>query len=93
MMLKNRLMAVVVLLFLTSIAVSLNFSADAQNFPECERYVHNYLNSGVLGNWTYMEKPMFPVFLNDSQVQIGKNWSVVCPLRVNHSYHVYCYGE
>lgn len=91
--LKNRLMAVVVLLFLTSIAVSLNFSADAQNFPEYERYVHTPLNSGVLGNWTYMEKPMFPVFLNDSWVQIGKNWSVVCPLRANHSYHVYCYGE
>ena len=91
--LKNRLMAVVVLLFLTSIAASLSFSAKAQNFPEYERYVHTYLNSGVLGNWTYMEKPMFPVFLNDSQVEIGKNWSVVCPLRVNHSYHVYCYGE
>jgi hypothetical protein len=26
-------------------------------------------------------------------LQIGKNWSVVCPLRVNHTYHVYCYGE
>jgi hypothetical protein len=86
-------MALVVLVSLTSIAASLGFGAKAQNFPEYERCVHTYLDSGVLGNWTYVEKPMFPVFLNDSQVQIGKNWSVVCPLRVNHSYHVYCYGE
>jgi hypothetical protein len=91
--LKNRLIALVVLVSLTSIAASLGFSAKAQSFPEYERCVHTYLDSGVLGNWTYVEKPMFPVFLNDSQVQIGKNWSVVCPLRVNHSYHVYCYGE
>lgn len=91
--LKNRLIALVVVVFLTSAAASLSFSAEAQSFLEYEKYVHTHLNSGVLGNWTYMQKPMFPVFLNDSQVQIGKNWSVVCPLRANHSYHAYCYGE
>jgi len=91
--LKNRLVTLVVVVFLISVAASLDFSVDAQNFPEYERYVHTYLNSVVLGNWTCMEKPMFPVFLNVSQVEIGQNWSVVCPLRVNHSYHVYCYGE
>jgi len=91
--LKNRLVALAVVVFLTLVAASLDFSANAQNFPEYERYVHTYLNSGVLGNWTYTEKPMFPVFLNNSQVQIGQNWSAVCPLRANRSYHVYCYGE
>jgi hypothetical protein len=35
---------------------------------------------------------MFPVYLNESQVPIGKNWTVVCPLQADHSYHVYCYG-
>jgi len=91
--LKNRLVALVVVVFLTSVAASLDFSAKGQIFLEYETYVHTYLNSGIFGNWTYMEKPMFPVFLNDSEVQIGYNWSVVCPLRANHSYHVYCYGE
>ena len=91
--LKNRLVALVVIVFLTLVAAGLDFGAKGQNSLEHERYVHTYLNSGILGNWTYMEKPMFPVFLNDSEVQIGYNWSVVCPLRANHSYHVYCYGE
>jgi len=36
---------------------------------------------------------MFPVLFNTSQIQIGKNWSIICPLRTNRSYHVYCYGE
>jgi len=90
---RKRLIALMGLMFLFSLAASLNLSVEAKIFPEYERYVHTYLNSEVLGNWTYMEKPMFPVFLNDSQLQVGQNWSVVCPLRANHSYHVYCYGE
>ena len=60
---------------------------------EYQRYVHNYVNSGSLGNWTYLEKPTFPVLFNTSQIQIGENWSIVCPLKMNHSYHVYCYGK
>lgn len=67
--------------------------ADTQSLGEYQKYVHNYFNSGSMGNWTYIEKPMFPVFFNDSQVEIGKNWSIVCPLRANHTYHVYFYGK
>jgi len=74
------------------ITLSLNVRAHTF-FPEYQNYVHTYLNSAGLGNWTYMEKPTFPVLLNKSQVQIGQNWSIVCPLEANHTYHVYCYGE
>lgn len=77
---KRGLIASVVLLLMASVT-SLNLCAKAQSFPEYQRYVHTYLNSEVLGNWTYMEKPMFPVLFNDSQVQVSQNWSVVCPLR------------
>jgi len=54
---------------------------------EYQRYVH------TMGNGTYIEKPMFPVYLNSSQIPIGQNWTIVCPLMTNHSYHVYCYGS
>jgi len=87
---KSMIPLVLVLVFLAISAKSI--SIRAQSFPESQRYVHNYLNSAV-GNWTYVAKPMFPVLFNDSQILIGQNWSVVCPLRANHSYHVYCYGE
>ena len=79
--------AVVALLFFT-----LRFSVGAQVYPEYQRHVHTYFNDAVLGNWTYVEKPMFPVYLNESQVPIGQNWTIVCPLQAGHSYHVYCYG-
>ncbi len=79
--------AVTALLFMT-----LSFRVDAQSgppaFPEYQRYVH----TDWLGNSTYVEKPMFPVYFNESQVPIGKNWTVVCPLEADHSYHAYCYG-
>jgi hypothetical protein len=79
--------AIAVLLLMT-----LSFRVDAQSnegvYPEYDRYVH----TDWLGNLTYVEKPMFPVYLNESQVPIGKSWTVVCPLQEGHSYHVYCYG-
>lgn len=90
---KRSLIVLGVLVFLTSTVAGSSPSVKVNGFPEYQRYVHTYLNSGILENWTYIEKPMFPVFLNRSQVQIGRNWKVICPLRANHSYHVYCYGE
>lgn len=61
--------------------------------PEYQMYVHNFINDGVLGNWTYVEKPFFPVLLTDSQVLVGQNWSIVVPLQANHQYHAYLYGK
>jgi hypothetical protein len=84
---RLAIVAVVTLLFFT-----LRVSVKAQVLPEYQRYVHTYYNDAVLGNWTYVEKPMFPVYLNESQVPIGQNWTVICPLAAGHSYHVYCYG-
>jgi hypothetical protein len=86
----QRLFAIVILVAL--LFVNLGFSVDAPAFPEYQRYVHTYVNDGERGNWTYVEKPMFPIYLNESQVPIGQNYTVVCPLQADHSYHVYCYG-
>jgi hypothetical protein len=66
---------------------------NAESTSEYQRYVHNFTNSGPLGNWTYVEKPFFPVFLTDSQIPVGQNWSIVCPLQASHEYHAYCYGR
>ena len=86
----KRLFAIAVLAAL--LFVNLGFSVDAPAFPEYRRYVHTYVNDGERGNWTYVEKPMFPVYLNESQVPIGQNYTVVSPLQADHNYHVYCYG-
>jgi hypothetical protein len=97
--LKNALARTKPLLALALLALvllmgSLELKVKAYAFSEeYSRYVHNYLNFGDLGNWTYVEKTMFPVLFNTSQIQIGQNSSIVCPLRMNHSYHIYCYGE
>ncbi len=41
---------------------------------------------------TFLAKPMFPVMFNDSQIEIGRDWSVVSTLQASHSYHAYLYG-
>jgi len=91
---RTRLLLTLALFVLLIPVTGLNFKVQALTFfQEYNKYVHNYINFGDSGNWTYIEKPMFPVLFNTSQLQIGQNWSVICPLRANHSYHVYCYGE
>jgi hypothetical protein len=67
--------------------------AGAVDLPELEKYVHNFVNTPPYGNWTFIEKPMFPAYFNQSQISIGSNWTVVSPLTANHTYHVYFYGE
>jgi len=81
--------AVIAALLLMTLRFRVDAQIDTEAFPEYQQYVH----TDWLGNLTYVEKPMFPVYLNESQVPIGKNWTVVCPLQAGHSYHVYCYGE
>jgi len=65
----------------------------AEVLSESERYVHDFVGLPPYGNWTFVEKPVFPVFFNHSQIPVGSNWTVICPLAVNHTYHIYCYGE
>jgi len=60
------------------------------NTTEYTNYVHNFVNSW--GNCTYLEKPMFPVQIQSSQIPIGQNWTIICPLQAGHNYHVYFYG-
>lgn len=54
--------------------------------------VHVYMNS-IQGNCTYVDKPMFPIQFNNSQIPVGGNWTIFCPLQANHNYHIYCYGQ
>jgi hypothetical protein len=89
---KHLLATAVFVLAMLAAGLILNVKAYTF-FPEYHKYVHTELNAEDLGNITYIEKPMFPVLLNTSQLQIGQNWSIICPLEANHSYHAYCYGE
>jgi hypothetical protein len=89
---KGLVVLIVLLLVFPTIARQ-SFSTRLQDSPEYRRHVHNHLRFGGGVNATYVEKPVFPVLMNESQIPIGQNWSIVCPLRANHGYHVYCYGE
>ena len=84
-------------LALTLLIFMFNFSLapfrTARGLSEYDRYVHNFINSSTRGNWTFVEKPMFPVYFNESQIPVGSNWTIVCPLVANHTYHIYCYGK
>jgi hypothetical protein len=42
---------------------------------------------------TYINKPVYPVKINASQIPIGSNWTLVYNLQANTTYHAYCYGK
>ncbi|MCK4933163.1 hypothetical protein KAS06_00695 [Candidatus Bathyarchaeota archaeon] len=84
---------IIIIFFLATLNWRLPFLAKAEAFPEYTRHVHHFINTPPYGNWTFVEKPMFPIYFNDSQISVGSNWTVLCPLRANHTYHVYFYGE
>jgi len=46
-----------------------------------------------LGNWTYVNKPVYPVKVDASQIPVSRNWTYVCPLDRSCSYHVYFYRD
>ena len=85
------LSTLIVILIATQLMVQSNGQQLTES-SEYETYVHTYVNSSTLGNATYIEKPIFPVYFNTSQIAIGENWTINCPLMSNHTYHVYCYG-
>jgi len=90
---RIKLLNVCLVTTIAFLAVSARLDIRAQASSEYQTYVQTYLNSDTMGNWTYVEKPYFPVMLNDSQILIGQNWTIVCPLEANHMYHVYLYGK
>jgi hypothetical protein len=82
---------IALILAFTMLFLSVNLSLGTQSQTEYQRYVHNsYTDS--LGNFTYVEKPVFPVLIANNSVPIGQNYTIVSPLEAGHSYHVYCYG-
>ena len=86
-------------LALVSILITLSLGGaqiSLGEFPEpseYEKYVRSFVNQPPYGNWTYVEKPMFPVYFNQSAISVGSNWTIVSPLTANHTYHVYAFGE
>lgn len=90
--LKVKLAVFLIFMFcmLINISVLVNI---VEASSELERHVHRYINMEPYGNWTLIDKPMFPVYFNESQVTPGSNWTVICPLTANRSYHIYCYGS
>jgi hypothetical protein len=82
---------IVVLLLVSSFFVVEVSGVQLIVTDEYNRYVHTNFDSD-LGNYTLLEKPIFPVLIANTTIPIGGNWTITCPLQTGHKYHVYCYG-
>ncbi len=88
---KTLSLITILVLILSTLLLAQAAVLQLTTTSEYTSYVHTVINSNQ-GNYTYIEKPIFPVMINNSQIQIGKNWTIICPLQANHNYHVYFYG-
>ena len=83
--------ALMFILLLASIAASW-LTIAASGFVYKENWVYTYINEPPYGNWTFTRRPISPMKINASQIQVGANWTYVYTLAANHTYHIYCYG-
>ena len=90
---KRLVLTLVLLLLIVSLSKVQTSLSQSSEPSEYDRYVRSFINEPPYGNWTYVEKPMFPVYFNESTIAVGSNWTIVSPLTANHTYHVYAYGE
>jgi hypothetical protein len=44
-------------------------------------------------DWEYVSKPVLPVYINMSDIEIGEDKTFVYPLEEGKMYRVYCYGD
>jgi hypothetical protein len=89
---RKKILVLLAAVFLVAALIPPTLTVKAQQVSNQQVGVHEYLNSPKLGNYSYLDGPFFPVFFNTSEIQIGKNWTIICPLLANHSYHVYLFG-
>ncbi len=83
----------VLLVFIISpIFIAQATSLQLTTTQEYNQFVHTNINSEK-GNYTAIDKPIFPVMINNSQIEIGENWTITCPLEAGHNYHLYCFGS
>ncbi len=89
---QTKIAALITIIFLvcSPLFTALALNVQLTTTSEYTSFVHNYVTSQ--GRFTYIEKPIFPVLINSSQIQVGGNWTIICPLQANHNYHIYCYG-
>ncbi len=90
--LKLSIIIVILVLIVSCFFILPILALELTTTSEYSRYVHTYVDSDN-GNYTMVEKPIFPVMINNSQIPIGGNWTIICPLQAGHNYHVYCYGN
>jgi hypothetical protein len=79
------------LLLLLALAALLVTASQSAIYEE--HWVFTYINEPPYGNWTFTRKPVTPMRINSSRIQVGANWTYVYALVANRTYHVYCYGE
>jgi len=62
-------------------------------FPSVARVSAQSKLQYTIGNFTYVNKPVLPVKIDESQIPVGSNWTYIYTLEAGSPYRVYCYGD
>jgi hypothetical protein len=89
---KTLALVTIIALAIMPLFLAQGSSLQLTSTTEYTNYVHTYNSTDTEGGYTRIDKPMFPVLINNNIIPIDQDWTVICPLEANHNYHVYCYG-
>lgn len=88
---QTTIAIIALILALSPILIAQTQAVQLTATQEYKQYIHTAINSSK-GNITALDKPIFPVMINNNQIAIGQNWTITCPLQNSHNYQIYCYG-
>jgi hypothetical protein len=89
---QKKVFVFLIAAFLVASSVAELPKIEGQQVSKQQLGIHEYLNDIKVGNYSYLDGPIIPVFFNSSKIPIGQNWTIICPLQVDHSYHIYFFG-
>jgi hypothetical protein len=87
---KILIMSFIILFSLSILQTNISVIREAKAQivgPIHDLFIHEYYD------WTYLAKPIIPVYLKADQIAPGESYRFVCNLKAGAKYHVYFYGD
>jgi hypothetical protein len=88
----KKLSLILLVVVISPLFLAQGYSLQLTDTTEYTNNVHTYFDPNTLGKYVVVDKPIFPVLIDENVIPIGQNLTIICPLQEGHNYHIYCSG-
>jgi len=88
----RKLSVILLVVVISPLFLAQGYSLQLTDTSEYTNYVH-YVDYGTPSRAVVVDKPIFPILIEEGAIPIGESLTIICPLQEGHNYHVYIYGN